>query len=139
MGRMSLLVGGLVSVLGLCGCPSGPGGELPNPKVGSLQLNYDEGHPTEVGKELQLRLSYGGNPPQQMMGAMMAGDKSTATWFADPKDAVEFDPTGKVTFKAKGPVKIWATYPKNGEILTSNTLTLEVTEVTAEDEKAKQK
>ncbi len=135
MGRSSLWVGALVSILALSGCPSG-GGEAPDRQASSLKLGYDESHSTEVGKELQLRLSFTGNPPQQMLGAMMAGDKSTATWFADPADAVEFDVTGKTTLKKTGSVKIWATYPKDGKVLKSNVVTLDVTEVAADATKA---
>lgn len=117
-------VGALVCVLGLTGCPSKGAGPS---EVGALKIDYDTKAATKVGADLQLHLQFTGNPPQQLMGAMIKGESATTTWHADPADAVTFDlDTSTVTFKKRGPVKIWATFPRNGKMLKSNVVVLDV-------------
>ncbi len=120
-------VGALVCVLGLTGCPSN---NTEQASVGALKIDYDAEASPKVGSELQLHLQFTGNPPQQLMGAMIKSETATTTWHAEPADAVSFDlETSQVTFKKRGPLKIWATFPRNGKMLTSNVVSLDVQEI----------
>ena len=119
--------GSLVCVLALTGCPNQG---ATTSEVGALKIDFDASAATKVGSELQLHLQFTGNPPQQLMGAMIKGETATTTWHADPADAVSFDlETSKVTFKKRGHLKIWATFPRNGKMLKSNVVNLDVKEI----------